>query len=197
MKNAIVLVLDFINDIVHEKGLIARSAARIADNKTLENANSVIAWARKNDILVAHVKVGFTPPNYPECPASSPIFSAAKKYKALALGEWGTDFHEKMDVQATDPIIIKHRVNPFYNTDLETILSANNIDTIILTGTATNMAVEAAARDAHDRDYQVIVVKDACETASEEAQQASLAVMERFCKVITSAECDILNPDRF
>lgn len=190
-QRILILTLDFINDIAHADGKIARSAQRIKDNHTIDNANRVLAWARKHDLLIAHVKVAFDT-NYLACPKSSPMFSRAPEFGALKLGDWGGEFLDTLDVQADDYVIVKNRVSAFYNTKLESLLRANNIDTLMITGTATNMAVEATAREAHDRDYHVVVVKDACETSDDVGQIASLNVMERFAKIIDSHSLDEL-----
>ena len=181
-NETLVLTLDFINDIVHPEGKIAHSAKRIADNHTVENANSVIKKARERKIPIAHVKVGFDA-NYQTCPPHSPLFSAAPKFNALQLNTWGTEFHEKLDVNENDYIIIKNRVSAFYCTKLETLLRAKGIKNIVLMGVATNMAVETTAREAHDRDYNVIIIQDACETTDQQSQEASLAVLQRLANV--------------
>ena len=182
MKPAL-LVIDLINDIAHPKGKIARSAERIEQNQVLSKVNSVIRHARKKNWPIVFVKVGFHA-HYPECPKQSPLFGPAESHGALALGTWGTEFVEGLDVQPSDLVMVKHRVNCFYGTPLETILRARGIDTVILTGTATNMTVEHTGRDAHDRDYAVVVVEDACETATEEAQKASLANLSRLARIV-------------
>ncbi|ALA24715.1 hypothetical protein [Piscirickettsia salmonis] len=42
MKKTAVLVIDFINDIVHPDGKIAKAASYIQQNNTLEKVNQVI-----------------------------------------------------------------------------------------------------------------------------------------------------------
>lgn len=192
MSDSALLVIDFINDIAHPKGKIARSAERIEKNRVIERSNEAIAHARRMNYLLIFVKVGFHP-GYPDCPKTSPLFSAAAKNGALLLGSWGTEFHEKLEFQKSDLVIVKHRVNVFYSTPLEAILGAQNIQHLILTGTATNMAIEHAARDAHDRDYSVVILEDACETTSEEAHKAALESMSRFCTIMSSSQ--FLNHD--
>lgn len=189
MTKPTVIVLDFINDIAHVNGKITRSGQRIADNHVIEHANKVIAWARKHQFPVIQVKIAFSA-DYHECSTSSRMFSRLPQTGALILGEWGAEFHEKLDVQPDDKVIVKHRVSAFFGTDLEDFLHKHHIDTVILAGTATNMAVESTARDAHDRDYHVVVVADACETASQAAHEASLASMERFSLIINSDQLD-------
>lgn len=180
--SAALLVIDFINDIVHPQGKLARYSERIVQNKIISHANQAIAHARKNNLLIIFVKVGFHP-GYPECPKQSPLFGAAAVHQALLLNSWGTQFHEELHAKETDLILVKHRVSSFYATPLEALLRAQKIQSLILTGVATNMAIEHTARDGHDRDYEVTVISDACETINDEMHKASLETMSRFAKV--------------
>jgi nicotinamidase-related amidase len=54
------------------------------------------------------------------------------------------------------------------------VLRSHKVERLILAGVSTAWAVRATARDAHGRDYQVVVVEDACAAASEEEQEASM-----------------------
>lgn len=186
MNKTALIVIDFINDIVHPDGKISSPANYIKENNTFAKVNKAIAFAREKNILIAHVKVGFK--DYLECPENSPLFGAAKKANALQLDTWGTEFHKEIDVQTQDLIITKPRVSAFYNTRLSAFLSAQNISTIILCGVSTNMTVEATARDAHDRDYEVIIVADACATATKELHDNTLTIISRLAKIINVDE---------
>jgi nicotinamidase-related amidase len=179
------LVLDFINDIADQNGKIARSSERIFKNKVIEKANEAISHARKMHWPILFIKVGFHL-GYPECPKHSPLFGAAESLGALLLGSWGTDFHKDLNVHETDLVIVKHRVSAFYGTSMEPILKAKGIQRLVIAGTATNMAVEHTARDAHDRDYSVLILEDACEAATEEAHRGALESMSRFAKIINT-----------
>ena len=62
-------------------------------------------------------------------------------------------------------------------------------DTVIITGTATNVCCEATARDAFMLNYRTLVVSDANATTSDEAHNASLnALFNRFADVFTTDE---------
>ena len=61
-----------------------------------------------------------------------------------------------------DILVTKHRVSAFAGTDLEMILRAHGIDTLILFGIATSGVVLSTVRHAADADYRLIVVKDCC-----------------------------------
>ncbi len=176
------LVIDFINDIVHPKGKLARYPDRIINSQVISHANCAIAHARKKSLPILFVKVGFHP-GYLECPKHSPLFGAAPTRGALLLGSWGTQFHEDLDAKESDFVLTKHRVSTFYATDLEAVLRAQNIQTLVLAGVATNMAIEHTARDGHDRDYRIVVLADACQTMTDSAHEASLETMRRFTEV--------------
>ncbi len=180
--NTLLLCIDFINDIIHPKGKIAASAKFVAEHQVIQHANAAIATARVKNIPIVFVKVGFSP-NYIECPAHSPVFAKAKELGALQLGTWGTELHEELDVQPNDTIIMKHRVSALYATSLATILTAQRIEKVIICGVSTNMTVETTTRELHDRDYQVIVLSDACGATTQEIHTASLTTLARIATV--------------
>ncbi len=183
MKNTILIVADFINEIVDEKGAFgAHNAKRIEDDGTIQKANQLIAWAREKNIKIAHVKVGFSK-DYNECSKVSPVFKQAPEYGVLKLDTWATEFHLQMDVQSHDIIIIKHRISALYGTDLEVILRGNNISEVIICGVSTSFVVESTVRELHDRDYKVTVIADACNAATQEAHDASLQNLERIAEI--------------
>jgi nicotinamidase-related amidase len=81
----------------------------------------------------------------------------------LSPGHAGHKFHADLDIQAGDEIVYKNRFSPFIQgaSNIEDVLRAHGIDSLIVTGTATNMCCESAARDAMMRDYKVVMVSDA------------------------------------
>lgn len=180
-----IITLDLINEICHTKGKLAKYADRIANKQIIGQINRLIDWGRQQPYLICHIRVGFSP-HYKDASSISPLFSAAQKNRALTLNEWGTEFCQTLNRQADDVCITKHRVSAFYGTDLELILRANRIEHLILVGVATNNAVELTAREAHDRDYRVTVVADACETDSDPSQAASLTFLSRIATICTT-----------
>jgi nicotinamidase-related amidase len=60
--------------------------------------------------------------------------------------------------------LIKNRYSVFANTDLDTYLHQNDVDSVTICGFMTNFSCDSTARDAHDRDYFVDFVIDATGT---------------------------------
>ena len=75
----------------------------------------------------------------------------------------GTISTPALDIREGDPIVFKNRFSPFVAgaSNLDELLRARGIDSLIVAGTATNMCCESAARDAMMLDYKVVMVSDA------------------------------------
>ena len=75
----------------------------------------------------------------------------------------------------------------FFNTQLDWVLRKAGIHTVVVCGIVTNGGVASTARDAHLRDYNVIVLSDGCAAFSDALHEASLADLASIGKVMT---CD-------
>jgi nicotinamidase-related amidase len=190
MKKSIFLVMDMMNDIVSETGPSAASyGVQVRERGVLGNTRSAIDAARKAGVPVGFVRVGFSP-DYRECPQASPIFSKARINGLFKLGTPGTEVHPALAPQAGDFDIVKHRVSPFYGTSLEPILRANGIERLILCGVSTNGVVHSGARDAHDRDYECIILEDCCAGVSVEEHEHAIACLGRYASITRSEQFD-------
>jgi nicotinamidase-related amidase len=72
--------------------------------------------------------------------------------------------------------IDKSRYSPFTEQTLPDLLSERGIDTLVITGSETDVCVLAAVLDAVDRGYRVVVAADAVCSVSDEAHEALLAL---------------------
>ena len=110
---------------------------------------------------------------------------------ALTDGNEGAELWHDLDVQPEDEITIKRRFSALIqgSSDLGERLTKAGIDTLIITGTATNVCCESTARDAFMLNYRTLMVSDANATNSDEAHNASLnALFNRFADVFTTDE---------
>jgi nicotinamidase-related amidase len=186
--DAMYLVLDMINDLVHEDGPNGQKGygPELKRRNTIANTAEALRKARAAGVRIGYVRVGFSP-DYRECPPNSRIFQGAKKAGMFKLGTWGTEVHPALAPKPDDFDIVKHRVSPFYATSLEAILRANGIRRLYLSGVSTSGAVLSGAKDGHDRDYDVFVLDDCCCALSEEQHQAVIDQMRRMTTILTVA----------
>jgi len=129
----------------------------------LDNVALAIAVIRQGGGCVAYVRVGFEDADYEALPAHSAM---GARIKAA-----GPNMHAESPKTAVDARVApepgdiqvrKTRVGAFSTTDLHRQLKRAGIDTLVLTGVHTSGVVLTTVREAHDLDYRVIVVADAC-----------------------------------
>jgi nicotinamidase-related amidase len=123
----------------------------------------VLKAARERGLCVMHAQVGFRP-GLPEVSPRNQLFGAIKnspQWQQIFQGPAGA-IHSDVAPLADEVVITKHRVSAFTGTDLDMILRASDIDTLILLGIATSGVVLSTLLHASDADYQLFVVKDCC-----------------------------------
>ncbi|MGE3691033.1 MAG: cysteine hydrolase family protein [Novosphingobium sp.] len=190
MKKTLFLVMDMMNDIVAEDGFNkATYGVQVKERNVLANTATAIATARKAGARVGYVRVGFSP-DYRECPPASPIFSGARANGIFQLGTKGTEVHPAVAPQEGDFDVVKHRVSPFYATSLEAILRANGIERIVMCGVSTNGVVHSGAREAHDRDYEVVILEDCCAGVTPDEHEHAVACLGRYARIVDSTDFD-------
>ena len=187
--NTALIGLDYIVDITHPSGRPARCAAHVAERDVIAKANRALAIAQQLQWLRILVKVGFEP-GYADLPRQSPVFGRAEEYGAFALNGPGTHFHPDLRADLANLVVVKPRVSPFYGTRLEAALRANRIERVVLAGVSTTWAVQAGARDAHDRDYEVWVLEEACAAADEHEHKRSMDMLSGIARVVTLEELE-------
>ena len=97
-------------------------------------------------------------------------------------GAPGHAFWPGLQRRPTDLVVDKDRFSAFVEgaSDLETLLRARGIDTLVITGTLTNVCCESTMRDAMMRDFQCILIGDGCAARSDAEHLGSLENAARF-----------------
>ena len=112
-------------------------------------------------------------------------------HDAFARGAEGWQLWPTLDVESGDLIIDKTRFSAFVpgTCRLDDELRARGIDTLIVTGTLTNVCCESTARDAMQRNYKVVFVADGNAAVSDAEHNATLGNMiALFADVMTTSE---------
>jgi nicotinamidase-related amidase len=178
-KTTSLLAMDFQNFIVDGFG----------DEKDalLAREQKLLAAARKAGVLVIYVAVRFRA-GYPEISPENTMFSGIKNAGLLVEGEDGAEIHAAVAPQVGDLTVTKRRVSAFAGSDLDILLRANGIKTLVLSGIATSGVVLSTLREAADKDYRLVVARDCCADHDEEVQRVLLdKVFPRQAKVVDAA----------
>jgi nicotinamidase-related amidase len=152
-KTSALLVMDFQTAVVEmisagNEALLARTA-------------HLVEAARKAKMRIIYIVVAFRA-GYPEVSPRHPSFGPIRETGRFIDGSAGTEVHAAVAPRPGDAIVTKRRVSAFAGTDLDLILRANGIDTLVLTGIATSGVVLSTVRHASDADYRLVVVEDCC-----------------------------------
>ncbi|MEQ4638075.1 cysteine hydrolase family protein [Providencia vermicola] len=181
------IIIDLIQEIVGENGLLNTSYPQTQERHIIDRANQAADFARQNNIPIIWVKVGFAD-DYHDIPAGSPMFHHAKAIGALKLSSAGCHWAEKLDVQLRDVIIVKKGVSAFTGNQLNHWLKENNIKHVILGGVSSVMTIQSSARQAHDFGYQVTVIDELCAAATLELHHQSMQALQGMVTVSSLAD---------
>jgi ureidoacrylate peracid hydrolase len=102
-------------------------------------------------------------------------------------GTWGQQVIPELAPQAGDFIVRKHRLGGFWGTELDQVLRSNNIETTLITGTATAGCVLDTAIGASAYDYYTVIASD-CVAGSMDLQQSGMTLLEDRYDCILSEE---------
>ena len=99
-----------------------------------------------------------------------------KRIAALSEGTLGHELWPDLDVRPEDEIVKKYRYSAFMpgTSDLPDRLRARGFDTVLITGTVTNVCCESSARDANMTNFRTIMVSDGNAALSQDLHDASL-----------------------
>jgi ureidoacrylate peracid hydrolase len=100
-----------------------------------------------------------------------------KRKRSLSVGGKGYDLWPDLKVEAADLIVEKMRYSAFIqgSSDLAAVLQARGLDTLLITGTVTNVCCESTARDAMMLNFKVVMITDGNAAVTDDDHNAALA----------------------
>lgn len=72
-----------------------------------------------------------------------------------------SDIVDELAPAPGDPIVEKYGYGAFHNTNLDDVLKAHRVESVLVTGTVTQICVEETARESFHRGYPTTVIADA------------------------------------
>jgi nicotinamidase-related amidase len=179
-KTSALLVMDF-------QSAIVEMAA--ADKEALLGRTAkLLDMARSTGVRVIYIVVGFRP-GYPEVSPHNASFAPVRESGRFIEGSAGSEIHAAVAPKPGDVVVTKHRVSAFAGTDLDMILRAGGISTMVLAGLATSGVVLSTVRHGADSDYRLVVVEDCCGDRDPEVHRVLMEkVFPRQATVVKSAD---------
>jgi nicotinamidase-related amidase len=153
--------------------------------------NELASKCREAGILVIHT-AHILRPDGSNIGVLGEIVPDIKDEGLLNKGSNTAELHSEVHVDPRDVVLEKPRFGAFHATDLELILRSRGIDTIIISGIATDVCCDTTAREANARDFRVLFLSDGTATNDPDpernraAQTATLEMIDSlFGEVLT------------
>ena len=171
------LVIDLQVDFLSSDGYFARKGYDPAPLRAiLPKVNAVIAAAREAGCTIIHTRQGYR--------ADRADMTPYERWRRQRAGLDGTDvllrsspgfeIVPEIDVRAEDIIIDKTANGAFTHTELEHVLRARSITHLLFTGCTTDVCVHTTLREAQDRNFQNLLIEDACASGDQYAHDAAV-----------------------
>ncbi len=181
------LVVDVQNDFVSSKGSAAKRGEDVsAAQAMVPKLIRLIEEARRVGLTVVYIKT--THSEWTDTPSWIYRKSQQSALDTCREDTWGAEFYEGISPMPQERVVIKHRYSAFINTDLNTVLKAKGIESVLVTGVATNVCVETTARDAYMFDYYVTMVEDGAAAYDPKLHLSTLENMRRHFGLVASSE---------
>lgn len=151
--------------------------------RAIAPAKAVLEACRKKEgMLIIHTREGHRPQKvcvtkHKKDQTDGCIGSEGKYGKILIRGEKGHDIVDDLYPLESEVVLDKPGKGSFYATDLELILRAQNIETLMVCGVTTEVCVHTTVREANDRGFHCLVIEDACASYIDEFHLAAIKMV--------------------
>lgn len=171
------LVIDLQIDFVSPEGYLAKRGYDVTPVRAILPAvRAVIEAVRRVGGLVIYTRQGYR--------ADLADMTEYERFRrrrgglegtgVLVRGSPGFEIVPELPVDPTDVIVDKTANGAFTYTDLEQILRVRQIEHVMLTGCTTDVCVHSTLREAHDRNFQCLLIEDACASGDAYAHAAAV-----------------------
>lgn len=188
-KRTAILTIDLQNDFLHAEGAYGRAGQSSDAIGTLPDRIRPLVDALRGK-GGTYVSAQFTlVPGPGGEPLIAPHLKALRPFLGkgdFAPGAWG---HGLVDALApADYTVEKVAYSALYQTRLEYILRALDIDTLVIGGIVTNGGVASTVRDAHLRNIHTVLLSDGCAAFKPEVHEATLVSLGSVTPIMTCAD---------
>jgi ureidoacrylate peracid hydrolase len=183
---AALVVVDVQNDFVSPKGSAAKRGEDVSASVAMvPNLIRLIDEGRRVGLTIVYIRT--THSDWTDTP--SWIYRSSQKsgLNTCREGTWGAELYEGISPLPSERVVIKHRYSAFINTDLNTVLKARGIQSVLVCGVATNVCVETTARDAYMFDYYVTMIDDCSAAYESKLHMGTLENMRRHFGLVASS----------
>lgn len=198
-QNTAVIVIDMQNAYASKGGYVDKAGFDVSPAAAaIEKIATVLDAARGAGLPIIFLQNGWDAGYVEAGTPASPNWhksNALKTMRArpelagtlLARGGWDYELVDALAPQPGDIRVHKTRYSAFFNSQLDSILRARNIRTLVFVGIASNVCVESTLRDGFHLEYFGVLLEDATHHLGPDyIQQATVYNVETFFGWVSS-----------
>lgn len=184
--NTALLIIDMQHDFCSPGGYVDQLGADISMTQAaIEPIQRVLGAMREQGFHILHTREGHRP-DLSDLPENKRWRSRRRGAgigdegpcgRVLVRGEPGWELIPELAPVAGEPIIDKPAKGSFYATDLDLLLRRRGVRNLVITGVTTDVCVHSTMREANDRGYECLLVKDCCATTFQENHDACVRIV--------------------
>ncbi len=185
MSKAAILVIDVVKDFTDPVGKVSHSQAAAI----VPQIDALVRAARERGALIIWI--------IDQHRAGKPDWELEHVRDHCMEGTPGVELAPPLTPEPEDYVLNKRRYSAFFATDLDLILRDNHIDTLILTGTKTNVCIRATAQDAFQHNYRVVVPRECVSTDKLHLHTANLEDIDKYMGEVASVAAALALLDHY
>ena len=191
-RRTALVVVDMQNAFLSDRGSMPKLGLSVARARAIIPAvGRLIDEFRRAKAPVVFTQMTFKP----DFSDAGLLLEALPKLRStghVVKNTWDWEMTSELLPAEGELVVEKTRFNAFHATGLERLLRDNlKVDTLVVSGVATNVCVESTIRDAVAYDFHVLIPRDATASFTLEMEEAALLTLGKFFAQITSVEAVI------
>lgn len=177
-RNSALIIVDMQNDFVRVGAPLEVPTAR----DTIRTNQALIQAFRKRNLPIVYTKFISHPHYYllwdwsPQCapPTKCCWKGHERHYSDIGGRRQCAEIIDELKPSAQDVVIEKFGYGAFHETSLDKIIRSFGLNSVVITGTVTQICVEETAREAFHHGFRATVVEDAVSSFAADLHEATL-----------------------
>ena len=187
-KRAALVVNEMQNAIANPAYIGSPLAGQVAERGIVARINALSAAFRAAGAPVIFCTIAARRADFEGFAVNCVLAAGIRRKGHLVEGTANAAIHDDLTVEPSDIVCRRsHGMAPFTGTDLDATLRGYGIDTVVLTGVSTNVALPGAATEAVGLGYNVVLAEDCTAGATPESHLMQVTMHLPLLATLTDA----------
>jgi nicotinamidase-related amidase len=187
-KRVALVVNEMQNAIANPAYIDTPLAAQVASRGVVARINALTAAFRAAGAPVIFCTIAARRADFEGFRVNCALAAGIRRKGHLVEGTATGAIHDDLTVEASDIVCRRsHGMAPFTGTDLDATLRGYDVDTVVLSGVSTNIALPGAATEAVGLGYNVVLAEDCTAGATPETHHMQITQHLRLLATVTDA----------